>query len=159
MLSRGMKVSQNNRKSDLITCSAEARCNTLYKQYGHLASIHGNNKNSLTVSLYTTSVGSEGRFWIGGQRNSANGFEWTDYSDFTYTKWEVGQPSISNGETAETCISVYSTGSWNDDSCEGQGSPDCLDPVQSRDDVIPGDLNEPDQRSETWIRLSSAAAI
>ena len=57
-------------------------------------------------------MGSEGRFWIGGQRNSANGFEWTDYSDFTYTKWEVGQPSISNGETAETCISVYSTGIW-----------------------------------------------
>ena len=159
MLSRGMKVSQNNRKPDFIACSAEARCNTLYKQYGHLASIHGNNKNSLTVSLYTTSVGSEGRFWIGGQRNSANGFEWTDYSDFTYTKWEVGQPSISNGETAETCISVYSTGSWNDDSCEGQGSPDCLDPVQSRDDVIPDDLNEPGQRSETWVRLSSTTAI
>ena len=141
MLSRGMKVSQNNRKPDFIACSAEARCNTLHK-------------NSLTVSLYTTSVGSEGRFWIGGQRNSANGFEWTDYSDFTYTKWEVGQPSISIGETAETCISVYSTGSWNDDSCEGQGSPNYLQPVQIR-----VDLDEPGQRSETRIRLSSTTTI
>ena len=108
----------------IFESSAEARCNTLYKQYGHLASIHGNNKNSLTVSLYTTSVGSEGRFWIGGQRNSANGFEWTDYSDFTFTKWEVGEPSATVGEAAENCVSVYSNGRWNDDSCEGQGSPD-----------------------------------
>ena len=122
MLLRGMKVSHNNRKLNLFGRLAEARCNTLYKQYGHLASIHGNNKNSLTVSLYTTSVGGEGRFWIGGQRNSANGFEWTDYSDFTFTKWEVGQPSASVGETAETCVSVYLNGRWNDDSCEGQGS-------------------------------------
>lgn len=154
MLSRGMKVSYDHRTSNIFPCSAEARCNTLYKQYGHLASIHGNNKNSLAVALYTTSVGSEGRFWIGGQRNSANGFEWTDYSDFTYTKWEVGQPSISIGETAETCISVYSTGSWNDDSCEGQGSPDYLQPVQIR-----VDLDEPGQRSETRVRLSSTTTI
>ena len=154
MLSRGMKVSRDKRTSRLFPCSAEARCNTLYKQYGHLASIHGNNKNIFTVSLYTTSVGSEGRFWIGGQRNSANGFEWTDYSDFTYTKWEVGQPSISNGESAETCISVYSTGSWNDDSCEGQGSPDYLQPIQGRDDP-----DEPGQRSKIRVRLSSTTAI
>ena len=155
-LDRGQKPDQpgNPELKDLIACSAEARCNTLHKQYGHLASIHGNNKNSLTVSLYTTSVGSEGRFWIGGQRNSANGFEWTDYSDFTYTKWEVGQPSISNGETAETCISVYSTGSWNDDSCEGQGSPDHLQPIQSWDD-----LDEPGQRSKIRICVSSTTAI
>ena len=99
-------------------------------------------------------MGSEGRFWIGGQRNSANGFEWTDYSDFTYTKWEVGQPSISNGESAETCISVYSTGSWNDDSCEGQGSPDYLQPIQGRDDP-----DEPGQRSKIRVRLSSTTAI
>ena len=113
-----------------------------------------NRFNSLTVTLYTTSVGSEGRYWIGGQRNSANGFEWTDYSDFTYTKWEVGQPSISNGETAETCISVYSTGSWNDDSCEGQGSPNFLQAIQ--DGNV---LDEPGQRSKIRLRVSSTTAI
>ena len=82
--------------------------------------MHSNNKNSLTVSLYTTSVGSEGRFWIGGQRNSADGFQWTDYSDFTYTKWDVGKPNENLGETVEDCISVYSVGLWNDDTCEGE---------------------------------------
>ena len=99
-------------------------------------------------------MGSEGRYWIGGQRNSANGFEWTDYSDFTYTKWEVGQPSISNGETAETCISVYPTGSWNDDRCEGQGSPDCLPPIQGGNF-----LEKPGQRSKIRICVSSTTAI
>ena len=42
----------------------------------------------------------------------------SDYSDFSYTKWDAGEPSEEWHGNPEDCLAVYKTGYWNDDSCD-----------------------------------------
>ena len=44
-------------------------------------------------------------------------FWFLDYSDFSYTKWDDGEPSEEWNGQPEDCLAIYKTGYWNDDSC------------------------------------------
>ena len=41
-----------------------------------------------------------------------------DYSDFSFTKWNAGEPSYDYHGNPEDCLAIYSNGYWNDDSCD-----------------------------------------
>ena len=82
----------------------------------HLISVHSETKNSQASSLFHTVA--TGAFWIGGKRNEAKGFDWTDQSDFSYTKWGKGEPSEEWNGKPEDCISVEPDTYWNDAYCD-----------------------------------------
>ena len=43
---------------------------------------------------------------------------WSDKSDFSYMKWDIGEPSFEWNGHAEDCLSVKGSGYWNDDHCD-----------------------------------------
>ena len=48
----------------------------------------------------------------------AGGFQWTDMTAFSYTNWNVGEPSDAINSTIEECVEMYrDTGLWNDVDC------------------------------------------
>ena len=53
-----------------------------------------------------------------GGNQQVDGMEWTDGSDFTYMKWDQGEPSFEWNGHAEDCLSVKGSGFWNDDHCD-----------------------------------------
>ena len=108
----------------------------------HLVSIHSDTKNTQLVNYYQSlySMGAMKEvFWAGAQRQGikklkasinslsmvssggnqqVDGMEWTDGSDFTYMKWDQGEPSFEWNGHAEDCLSVKGSGFWNDDHCD-----------------------------------------
>lgn len=79
---------------------------------GSLASIQSESENAIVLSLRPLN-GWHG--WIGGLRsNPGNNFIWVDGNDWSYEKWESGQPDNFNEE--EKCLEIKSDG-WNDNNC------------------------------------------
>ena len=85
----------------------------------HLASIHSAQENAAAVAQCSDC-------WIGLHcvGNSQFDFEWTDGSDWDYTNWNSGEPNNWQNKN-EDCVHMYSTGYWNDHTCDQLFRPLC----------------------------------
>ena len=66
--------------------------------------------------LATNTFGTR-NYWLGMNRNSVGGFQWTDGSAVTYEHWAPNEPSYEWGGNVEDCLEQYDTGLWNDQVC------------------------------------------
>ncbi|XP_030003458.1 macrophage mannose receptor 1-like [Sphaeramia orbicularis] len=83
-------------------------------KYTDLATVRNmvDNKN-LLVFL----DGLDTQSWIGLRRGPWRSWKWSDGSgDLGFSNWQQGEPNY--GAEDEFCVMIYSSGTWNDDSCE-----------------------------------------
>ena len=63
--------------------------------------------------------GGAGKPWLGGRRNSANKFVWSDGTPWDYSNWLPNEPNSSGDED---CVHTATTG-WNDLRCNHLNIP------------------------------------
>lgn len=86
---------------------AEADCN---QKYAHLASIHSDDETIFMRKKLLQGMG----MWIGGDRKG-NSFQWLDWTEFSYTNWDLRQPDGLHSPA--NCLVMLSSGKWHDSSC------------------------------------------
>lgn len=85
---------------------------------GHLATVASSGENDSVWSVITAPA------WIGAYRTSGSStFKWVTGESFSYTNWDNGEPSMSNGGNEELYVGIYyndtdtqysTTKKWND---------------------------------------------
>ena len=121
---------------------AESKCKTLD---GHLASVHSLSTNTQLTTLYGSLGTNSDAFWIGGKRNEVAGMTWTDLSDFSFTHWDVNEPSEEWNGKPEDCVSMRATGLWNDEYCAEDEHGFVCSTTQYFSNCI--DIAEPDRQA------------
>jgi len=107
-------------KDKLTWVEAEAFCKN---DSAHLVSVRDQKENDIVFNLIKDSVRA---VWLGGKRRSlVDQWQWTDGSEWSWQKWDKGEPNNLQGYGTENCLEMYIDfqdrgGSWNDNQCENK---------------------------------------
>ena len=107
---------------------------------GHLVSIHNEEENGFVHEMWQSSViagldssayesgpNRANSVWIGMEdRETEASYQWSDGTNFDFTKWRIGEPNNSQWSGAEPqgedCVHVYLrddyVDKWNDAPCD-----------------------------------------
>merc|ERR1719295_1269864 len=101
---------------------SDAYCKSLGME---LASIH-NDADNAAVHAACSDGYIYNWCWIGGtcQNRQQFNYTWTDGSDWSYTKWNSGEPNNFNNDD-EDCVHMRDDGGWNDRPCDTALIPIC----------------------------------
>ena len=86
-------------------------------------SVRDQEENDIVFNLIKDSVRA---VWLGGKRRSlVDQWQWTDGSEWSWQKWDKGEPNNLQGYGTENCLEMYIDfqdrgGSWNDNQCENK---------------------------------------
>ena len=91
--------------------------NIIQPSVSFLVSIPDEETNSFVAANFA-SDGYENRPWLGGYRTGAGktDFAWTDGSAWNYSKFSPANP---DNPDSQKCVSMYTNGTWDDNTCSG----------------------------------------
>ncbi|CAH1775812.1 unnamed protein product [Owenia fusiformis] len=85
---------------------------------GDLLSITSDEENQFVYNHLTHSATSQS-VWTGLFKSIDGNFQWPNGEAVSYTNWNDGEPSGTDGTAEENCVEIYAgSGKWNDVSCD-----------------------------------------